>query len=78
MSFTGSILPEKIELTNTSIQELHIDGVILNSIDNLFFPKELKRIYISKIQYLLNPEYFNDLKKYGVEVNYGIDTELIN
>ena len=78
MSFTGSILPNIIELSNSSIKELHIDGVILNSIDNLFFPKELKRIYISKIQYLLNPEYFNDLKKYGVEVNYGIDTELIN
>ena len=60
------------------IKVLHIDGVLLNSIDKLFFPKDLKTIYISKIQYLLNPEYFNELKKYGVSVNFGIDTELMN
>ena len=77
MSFTGSKLPERIALDNTNIKELHIDGVILNSIDNLMFPKDLETIYISKIQYLLNPEYFNDLKKYGIEVNYGLDTEFV-
>ncbi len=77
LSLTGSNINSKIRLEKTNIDELHIDGVNIKDINDIFFPEKLKVIYISKIQYLYFTELFNDLKNYGIEVNFGIDAELV-
>ena len=78
LSLTGSIIKDKIRLNKTNIEELHIDGIYYKDLKDIFFPEHLKVLYISKIQYLDNAEYYEEMKKYGVEVHFGIDVELFD